>query len=130
MNLSRPEYKRFRFLRWFDWRSGRLGMFAYILNRVTAHGLVLYLYLHLLVLTMLAGGPAAWDPFVTLVRSPIFLMLDVILLAGILIHGLNGIRVALTGFGIGVGAQKPLFVALMIFAAVVLIVGAIKIFTG
>jgi succinate dehydrogenase/fumarate reductase cytochrome b subunit len=57
-------------------------------------------------------------------------MLDVILLAGILIHGLNGLRVGLTGFGVGVRGQKPLFVALMIVAAVALLAGALKIFTG
>lgn len=130
MNLYRPELSRLRFLRWFDFRSWRLGMLAYILNRVTALGLVLYLYIHLVVLTTLVGGPASWDPFVAIVRSPFFLALDVILLAGLLIHGLNGLRVALTGFGYGVRAQKPLFVALMIFAAIVLLLGAVKIFTG
>jgi succinate dehydrogenase / fumarate reductase cytochrome b subunit len=117
-------------LRWFDFRSRRLGMLAYILNRVTALGLVLYLYIHLAVLTLLTGGPGAWDPFVAIVRSPFFLFLDVILLAGLLIHGLNGLRIALTGLGLGVRAQKPLFVALMIFAAIVLVIGAFKIFTG
>lgn len=130
MNLYRPAFKRLRFLRWFDFRSWRVGMIAYILNRITALGLVLYLYIHLVVLSMLAAGPGSWDPFVKIVRSPFFLMLDVILLAGLLIHGLNGIRVALTGFGYGVRAQKPLFVALMIFAAIALVVGAIKIFMG
>jgi succinate dehydrogenase / fumarate reductase cytochrome b subunit len=130
MNLYRPELKRFRFLRWFDFRSWRLGMIAYVLNRVTALGLVLYLYIHLAVLSILLGGPGAWDPFVEIVRSPFFLFLDVILLAGLLIHGLNGLRVALTGFGFGVRAQKPLFVALMIFAAIALLIGALKIFTG
>lgn len=130
MNLYRPDLKRFRFLRWFDFRSWHVGMIAYILERVTAVGLVLYLYIHMIVLTMLAGGPKAWDPFVTIVRSPFFLMLDVILLAGILIHGLNGLRIALTGFGVGLRRQKPLFVALMIFGAVALVVAAIKIFAG
>ena len=37
MNLYRPDLKRLRFLRWFDFRCWRLGMIAYILNRVTAH---------------------------------------------------------------------------------------------
>lgn len=130
MNLYRPELKRFRFLRWFDFRSWRLGMLAYILNRVTAIGLVVYLYLHLAVLFLLAQGPSGWDPFIQIARTPWFLMLDVILLAGLLIHGLNGLRVALTGFGYGVRAQKPLFIALMIFAAIVLAVGVFKMFMG
>lgn len=130
MNLSLPKYKNLRFVRWFDLRRARLGNLAYILNRVTALGLVLYLYIHLVVLSMLAAGPAQWDPFVAVVRSPFFLMLDVILLAGLLIHGLNGIRVALTGLGFGARAQKPLFVALMLVAAVALVAGAVKIFLG
>ncbi|TAH50130.1 MAG: hypothetical protein EYC68_14870 [Chloroflexota bacterium] len=130
MNLYRPELKRFRFLRWFDFRSWRLGMLAYILNRVTAIGLVVYLYLHLAVLFLLAQGPSGWDPFIQIARTPWFLMLDVILLAGLLIHGLNGLRVALTGFGYGVRSQKPLFIALMIFAAIVLAVGVFKMFMG
>ena len=52
--------------------------------------------------------------------SPYFLTLDVVLLAGILIHGLNGLRVALTGFDIGVKAQKALFGTLMLVALVAL----------
>lgn len=128
MNLSLPENKKIRFLRWFDFRSWNVGMIAYILNRVTAIGLVAYLYLHLFVLSMLTGGAAQWDPFVAVARSPFFLMLDVILLAGLLIHGLNGLRVTLTGFGIGVRAQKTMFVALMIVGAVLLLAGALKIF--
>jgi succinate dehydrogenase / fumarate reductase cytochrome b subunit len=130
VNLYRPEHKRLRFLRWFDFRSWRLGLLAYILNRVTAIGLIVYLYLHLAVLSLLALGPEGWDPFVEIAHTPLFLALDVVLLAGLLIHGLNGVRVALTGFGVGVRGQKPLFVALMVVAAVALVAGALKIFTG
>jgi len=119
-----------RALRWFDFRKRSLGMYAYILNRVTAIGLVVYLYLHLIVLSTLARGATGWDAFVALARSPWFLMLDVILLAGLLIHGLNGLRVALVGFGFGVNTHKTMFVALMTAAAVALIVGAVLIFRG
>lgn len=117
-----------RALRWFDFRNRRVGMYAYILNRVTAIGLVVYLYIHLAVLSLLAAGRSAWDPFITLARSPWFLMLDAILLAGLLIHSLNGLRVALVGFGIGVGAHKTLFVVLMAVAATAFVVGTLLIF--
>ena len=114
--------------RWLDVRRRKLGMWAYALNRITGIGLVVYLYLHLVVLSLLLRGPTAWDSFVALARSPFYLALDVILLAGILIHGLNGLRIALTGFGIGVGAQKALFTILMIVSAIALWVAALKIF--
>jgi succinate dehydrogenase hydrophobic anchor subunit len=71
-----------------------------------------------------------WNAFVSLARQPYFLALDVILLAGILIHGLNGLRVALTGFDVGVKQQKALFGVLMLVAVVALSAAALKIFGG
>lgn len=87
-------------------------------------------YLHLGVLSLLARDQSSWDPFVLLARSPYYLALDVLLLAGILIHGLNGLRVALTGFDVGVRAQKTLFGILMLAAAVALVTAALKMFGG
>jgi succinate dehydrogenase / fumarate reductase, cytochrome b subunit len=116
--------------RWFDVRRRKVGMWAYALNRITGIGLVVYLYLHLGVLSLLARGQSAWDSFVSLARSPYYLALDVILLAGVLIHGLNGLRVALTGFDVGVRAQKALFGILMLVAAIGLVAAALKIFGG
>ena len=46
---------------WFDPRGRRLGGLAFILNRLTGLGLVAYLYLHLVILSMLVRGPDAWD---------------------------------------------------------------------
>jgi succinate dehydrogenase / fumarate reductase cytochrome b subunit len=114
--------------RWFDVRRRKAGMWAYALNRITGIGLVVYLYLHLAVLSMLIRGQSAWDSFVALARSPFYLALDVILLAGILIHGLNGLRLAFTGLGFSVGAQKALFIILMVIGAIILLVAALKIF--
>lgn len=116
--------------RWFDVRKRKMGMWAYALNRITGIGLVVYLYLHLAVLSLLTHGPGSWDAFVSLARSPYFLTLDVILIAGALIHGLNGLRVALTGFDIGVKVQKALFVILMLVAIVALGTAAFMIFGG
>jgi succinate dehydrogenase / fumarate reductase cytochrome b subunit len=127
--MSKLDYRKLsRASRWLDVRNRKLGMWAYALNRITGIGLVIYLYMHLFVLSQLLRGPTAWDSFVALARSPYFLALDVILLAGILIHGLNGLRIALTGFGIGVGAQRALFTMLMVISAIALWVATLKIF--
>jgi len=117
-----------RAAQWADVRGRGLGMWAYALNRLTGLGLVVYLYLHLVVLSQLTKGPSAWDGFVALARTRLFLTLDVVLLAGLLIHGLNGLRVTLNGFGLGVRSQKTLFIALMAVAAIALIVGAVMIY--
>jgi succinate dehydrogenase / fumarate reductase cytochrome b subunit len=99
---------------WFDWHGRGWGMLAFIVNRVTGIGLVVYLLLHLVILTLLAVGPVAWDVFVALAKSPLFLLFDLVLFAGMLLHGLNGIRLALAGFGIGLRAQGALFLGALL----------------
>ncbi len=115
---------------WFDPRGRRVGGLAFLLNRLTGLGLVLYLYLHLVILSMLIQGPSAWDAFVDIALSPPFLALDVLLLTGMLIHGFNGIRVGLVGLGLVASRQRALFVAFMVIAALVAVVGALRIFAG
>ena len=84
----------------------RLGGVAFVVNRAIGLGLVAYLYLHLLTLSMLARGPDAWDSFVDLASTPPFLALDVILLVGILIHAANGVRVVLIGLRLVARGQR------------------------
>jgi len=122
--------KLLRASRWFDVRRRKAGSWAYALNRITGIGLVVYLYLHLVVLSLLFQGPGSWNAFASLARSPYVLVLDVILFAGALIHGLNGLRVALTSFSIGVSVQKGLFSIVMLATVVTLAVVAFKIFGG
>ena len=114
---------------WFDVRRRRVGSWAFALNRLTGLGLTFYLLLHLGVLSLLLKGEAGWNQFVTLARSPLFLTLDVLLIFGILFHGLNGIRVALVGMGIGARNQNKLFWILMAIGLLLLIVSAILVFT-
>ncbi|GEM_PF-205420 len=108
---------------WFDPRGRDVGYWAFVLHRVTGLALVFYLVLHLWVLRLLARGPQAWDDFIALARSPLFLALDGVLLFGILFHGLNGLRVALVGLGRGAARHKALFWALMAVLVVALLVG-------
>jgi succinate dehydrogenase / fumarate reductase cytochrome b subunit len=113
---------------WFDPRHRRLGGWAFALNRLSGLGVLLYLYLHLVILSQLARGPEAWDAFVAVATHPVILAFDVVLLAGLLLHGLNGVRVTLVGFGLVVSRQKALFAALMVIAAIVALSGAVRIF--
>jgi succinate dehydrogenase / fumarate reductase cytochrome b subunit len=129
----RPENapaQRRGFVGWFDPRGRRLGSYAFILNRLSGLGLVLYLYMHLMILSLLVQGPDAWDTFVDIALSPPVLVFDVVLLAGMLFHGLNGIRVGLVGMGLVVNRQRALFIAAFVIAAFVTFVGALRIFGG
>jgi succinate dehydrogenase / fumarate reductase cytochrome b subunit len=112
---------------WFDPRRRRLGQFAFSLNRITGLALVGYLYLHLAVLSQLLAGPSAWEGFLRRATTPVFLGLDVILIAALLTHGLNGLRVALIGSGYVPDKQKALWWALAVFGTILLIAAALDI---
>src|SRR5512141_2395053 len=116
-------------VQWVDLRGKRVGFWAYLAMRLSGIGLVAYLYLHLVILNQLTVGPAAWDGFVSLARSPIFLALDVVLVVGLLVHGLNGLRLALVGFGIGVPRHKAMLWIGAALAAILTLLSALAIFS-
>ncbi len=107
------------FKAWFDPRGRGLGFIAFALQRITGIGLVFYLLLHMVILSTLLQGPDAWDQFIAFAKSPIMLLLDVILIAGILIHGLNGLRVSIIGLGYGVSKHKTIFWIMMLLSALI-----------
>lgn len=127
---SRGRARRKRpFRAWFDVRGDRLGSWAFALNRLTALGLTLYLFIHLAVLSLLAQGETQWDAFLQVARSPFYLFLDVVLIFGLLFHGLNGIRVALVGMGIGARQHRVLFWVLSAVGLALLVASAWLVFT-
>jgi succinate dehydrogenase / fumarate reductase cytochrome b subunit len=117
-----------RAAKWFDPRWRSLNMLGFILNRVTAIGLTLYLFLHLGVLSQLAQGPKAYDGFISLAHSPGFIFGEVLVVAAGFIHGLNGIRIALNSFGIGARYQKALLVLALVVALACSLVFAVRMF--
>jgi succinate dehydrogenase / fumarate reductase, cytochrome b subunit len=102
--------------KWFDPRGRSIDMIGFILNRITALGLTLYLFLHLLMLGNLVRGAEAYNSFITLMKNPIFISGEVLVIAAGFIHGLNGIRVALNSLGIGVRYQRVMLMIILVIA--------------
>ncbi|MCI0636766.1 MAG: hypothetical protein L0206_23045 [Actinobacteria bacterium] len=115
---------------WLDPRGRGLGHVAFVANRITGLGLVAYLYLHLGVLSMLLLGEEAWGDFLQLATTTVFLWLDVVLLLGLLYHGLNGIRVTLVGTGFVPDRHRALWWAGGVIGTVILTAGALHILGG
>jgi succinate dehydrogenase / fumarate reductase cytochrome b subunit len=115
---------------WLAVRHRGVGTWAYVANRVTGVVLVGYLYVHLAVLSLLARGPGSYDRFVDVMRSPLFLALDLVLIAAWLLHALNGLRLTIVGLGFGVRAQRTMLVAVGVASVVALIVAGVLLFGG
>lgn len=101
-------------LLWFDVRWRAPGTWAFALNRITALGLAFYLGLHLVVLSTLASGEEAYQGFLDLVNSPVIHFGSYLVVVAGIYHGLNGLRIALTSFGIAVRYQKPIFLGILL----------------
>ncbi len=96
-------------LRWFDARGRQSGSWAFILNRLTALALTFYLGLHLIVLKNLTQGAQAYNDFIVFAQMPLIKIGEILLIAAVILHGLNGVRLTLLAFGIGLHHQKTLF---------------------
>ena len=114
--------------RWFDPRAKDAGSWAFILNRLTGLGLTFYLGLHLVILNKLAQGPQAYDDFVAFSDSLLIKLGEVALIAAVLFHGLNGLRLILHAFGIGIRHQKQLFAAALLGTLLTSVLFAMRLF--
>ena len=117
-------------MKWFDPRGRTINMLGFILNRITALGLALYLFLHLGVLSQLAQGAKAYDGFIALAHSPVFIFGEALVVAAGFYHGLNGIRIALNSFGVGARYQKTMLVVVLVVAVACSAIFAVRMFAG
>ncbi len=118
------------FMQWFDPRYRGISTIAFIINRISAIGLTFYLGLHLIVLSKLVSGSEAYDAFLVLAKSPFIMVGELFVIAGGVIHGLNGIRIALNSFGVFTKIQKELFIVLMIASTIIIALFGIRMFSG
>ena len=128
MEQTRNQPSAGKFWSWFIPVGRQIGGWAFALNRVTAIGLTIYLFLHLLILGKLAKGPGAYDQFLELTENPIIKFGEWAVVAAVFLHGLNGIRIVLTSFGVGVTRQKQLFFGLMVVALLLILMFTIRMY--
>jgi len=103
---------------WIEPRWRDTGCLAFALNRLTGHLLILYLVLHLVVLSQLLDGPEGWDRLLSLFGSRPFLVGDTLLIAAVVFHGLNGLRVAALTFGVGARHTTALIVLVLVVTTI------------
>lgn len=119
-----------KLLTWFNPLGRNPGAWAFILNRLTGLGLTFYLFLHLIVLGRLAQGPQAYEEFLELTKSPLVKLGELLVIGAVIYHALNGLRVVLTSFGLGIRQQTQMFYLSVLLALLGTLVFAIRMFAG
>ncbi len=123
--------------------GGRWGVerYLYAVHRLTGLGILLYFLMHIVVTSLRAGGTYLWTKGGLLDR-PIFKAGEFLVFAAFAFHAFNGLRLVLVELGVAVGkpfepvypyktslgVQRPLMIAMMILAALVLLAGGAEFF--
>ena len=115
--------------RWMLPFKRSIGTWAFVFNRWSGVLLVIYLYVHLGVISMLAFKPEAYDQFLVIARSPLGLTFDVVLILLILYHGLNGLRIIYATLAGKIEQHRWQFWTVLVVSLVLTVISAVIIFS-
>lgn len=77
---------------------GREGMWSWVAHRITGVAVYLFLLVHVLDTALVRVDANIYDAVIASYKTPIVNLLEVGLVAAVLFHALNGIRVILVDF--------------------------------
>jgi succinate dehydrogenase / fumarate reductase, cytochrome b subunit len=122
--MSTPATIKFR-----NYTGQLVGATAWLLQRATGLLLLFYLFLHVETIHQLSAGQAAFDRQLAFYGTPFFKLLEIGLLATVILHAFNGIRLTVLDLGFAHRKQRKIFWILVVGAGTALfIAGAVPIF--
>ncbi len=77
---------------------GKVGMWSWVLHRITGVAIFFFLLVHIMDTALVRIDPAAYNGVIGTYKTPIIGLGELGLVAAILFHALNGIRVILIDF--------------------------------
>jgi succinate dehydrogenase / fumarate reductase cytochrome b subunit len=77
---------------------GQSGMWSWLFHRITGVAILLFLLIHIVDITMLGFGPTVYNNALTVFATPIVRFFSLALIASVLYHSFNGIRITLIDF--------------------------------
>jgi succinate dehydrogenase / fumarate reductase, cytochrome b subunit len=77
---------------------GDPGMWSWVLHRITGAAIFFFLFVHVVDTALVRVSPEAYNQVVDTYKTPLVGLMEVGLVAAVLYHALNGIRVILIDF--------------------------------
>ena len=78
--------------------KGDPGMWSWVLHRITGAAIFFFLFVHVLDTALMRVSPQAYNSVIETYKTPLVGLMEVGLVAAVLFHALNGIRVILIDF--------------------------------
>ena len=77
---------------------GDPGMWSWVLHRITGATIFFFLFVHVLDTALVRVSPQAYNEVIETYKTPIVGLMEIGLVAAVLFHALNGVRVILIDF--------------------------------
>ena len=103
------------------------GFISFFLRRLTGIALVIYLGLHMWVIGSANAGPEIFNTRLAAVQTPIFKLMEILLLAAVVYHAFDGIRLLIVHYFNVTEYRKSLFYAIFVVSFILTIAGGIPI---
>lgn len=109
---------------------GDLGMWSWVAHRITGVLTFFFLFVHVLDTALVRVSPNAYDTVISTYKHPVMILFELGLLAAVLFHAFNGIRVMLVDFwSEGTRFQRPMLWTVIALWLVLMIPAAISMLT-
>jgi succinate dehydrogenase / fumarate reductase, cytochrome b subunit len=103
------------------------GFISFFLRRLTGVALVIYLFLHIWVIGAANSGEETFNNRLDFVQSDVFKVLEIGLLAAVVYHAFDGIRLLIVHYFDVTEYRKSLFYAAFVVSAILTVAGGIPI---
>jgi succinate dehydrogenase / fumarate reductase cytochrome b subunit len=78
--------------------KGREGQWSWVAHRVTGVAIILFLFAHVVDTALVGWGPDAYNKVVSVYKNPFIRLLELGLVAAVIYHALNGVRIMIMDF--------------------------------
>lgn len=89
----------------YKWRAGAL---SWLLHRITGIGISIFLGFHFYTQAEIYAGPERFNAVMQLYQTPLIKVGEILLMAAIIFHALNGVRIVLVDFADGARYHRKL----------------------
>jgi succinate dehydrogenase / fumarate reductase cytochrome b subunit len=91
---------------------GASGQWSWLLHRVTGLGVLLFLLVHIVDITLIGFGPKVYNDGIAIFNLGVVRIVSLALIASVLYHSFNGLRILVIDFWpAGAKYQRPMFYA-------------------
>jgi succinate dehydrogenase / fumarate reductase cytochrome b subunit len=89
----------------YKWRAGAV---SWLLHRITGVGITIFLGMHFWSQAEIYSGPEKFNAVMRFYQLPIIKVGEIVLMAAIIFHAMNGLRIVLVDFGQGARFHRKL----------------------